>query len=113
MRTHRLKTYLWVQTQQRYCERNNLPIYVLKKGELSAGVVIMKINILDGRCRVFVQTSSVDGEQVWQSWSSDCKPVLESKADRYIAKQMSIDPDLWVIEIEDSRGQFKLDGMVI
>ena len=113
MRTRRLKTFIWVQAQQRYCERNNLPIYILKKGELNVGAVILKISILDGRCRVFTQISSVDGKTAWQSWSPDNKPVLESKADKYIAKQMATDPDIWVIEIEDSGGHFKLDSIVI
>jgi hypothetical protein len=40
-------------------------------------------------------------------------PVLESEADTYIAKQKQIDPDIWVIEVEDMKGLFKLDEVVI
>ena len=113
MRAHRLKTYIWVQIQQRYCERNNLPIYILEKGDIDAGVVIIKINLLDGRCKVFSQIVRPNGEPAWQTWSTNGVPVLESEADTYIAKQKQIDPDIWVIEVEDMKGLFKLDGVVI
>jgi GMP synthase (glutamine-hydrolysing) len=110
---HRLKTYIWVQSQQRYCERNNLPIYILKKGHLDAGVVIIKINLLDGRCKIFSQITKPNGEAAWQSWSDNGVPVLEAQADSYIAKQKQIDPDIWIIEIEDVKGLFKLDEVII
>ena len=113
MRAPRLKTYIWVQIQQRYCKRNNLPIYILEKGDLDAGVVIIKINLLDGRCKVFSQIVRPNGKPAWQTWSTNGVPVLESEADTYIAKQKQIDPDIWVIEVEDMKGLFKLDEVVI
>ena len=113
MRAHRLKTYLWVQIQQRYCERNCLPIYIVQKGENNAGAIIMKINIMDGRCRVFSQISASNGHLAWQSWTANKEPVLEKEADEYISKQMEFDPDIWVIEIEDTRGLFEPIGEII
>ena len=107
-RVHRLKTYIWVQVQQRHCEQNNLPFYILKKGNLDAGAVIIKINILDGRCKVFSQITRPNGDPGWQTWSIDGAPVLESEADSYITKQKQFDPDIWVIEIEDLKGLFKV-----
>ena len=113
MRANRLKTYLWVQIQQHFCERNSLPFYVLQKGDINAGAVIMKINIMDGRCRVFTQITTSKGEAAWQSWSANKEPVLEKEADAYISKQIKVDPDLWVIEIEDARGLFEPIGLVV
>ena len=113
MRAHRLKTYIWVQAQQRYCKRHNLPIYILNKGDRDAGVVIIKINLLNGRCKVLSQIIKPNGEPAWQAWSSDGSPVLETDGDKYISRQKQIDPDIWVIEIEDLKGIFKLDGTVI
>ena len=113
MRAYRLKTYLWVQIQQRYCMHNNIPIYIVRKGEINAGAVIMKINNMDGKCRIFSQINTSKGEAAWHSWSENGQPVLETEADAYISKQMDVDPDIWVIEIEDAQGQFELIGAVV
>ena len=40
-------------------------------------------------------------------------PVSEAEADAYIERQVKYDPDVWVLEIEDRRGQYKLDGKVV
>ncbi len=108
MRTHRLKTYIWVQSKQRLCKQNNLPIYIIHKGERKAGAVIVKINLLDGRSRVFSQINNLDGGLTWQSLSTNNEPIPEKQANEYITKQRSIDPDLWIIEVEDTQGKFKL-----
>ena len=40
-------------------------------------------------------------------------PVQESEADAYIERQLKFDPDIWVLEIEDSDCRYELDGEVI
>ena len=40
-------------------------------------------------------------------------PVAEAEADAYIARQVARDPDVWVLEIEDRKGQYQLDGKVV
>jgi len=37
----------------------------------------------------------------------------EADADAYIARQVARDPDLWVLEIEDRKGAYELDGKVV
>ena len=113
MTEKRLKTYIWVQTQQWRCTQLNLPIYVPHKGEESAGAVILKIVLLDGRCRVFSQIRKADGTPAWQSRSKDMTPLEERKADDYIALRLKSDPDLWVLEIEDPKGLYELDGGIV
>jgi len=113
MRSPRLKTRLWVQLQQQQCKRLNLPLYVLHKGEESAGSVILKINLMDGRCKLYTQVTDMDGDAAWQARSADGAPVPEEDAAAYIARQRDFDPDLWGIEIEDPKGNFELDRPVI
>lgn len=113
MRAHRLKTYLWVQIQQWQCKRHNLALYVTSKGDPNAGAVILKLNLMDGRCRVYTQIRDAEGRSAWQSRSADAEPIVEADADGYIAKQLDFDPDLWVIEIEDPMSLFELDGEVV
>ena len=40
-------------------------------------------------------------------------PVQESEADAYIERQLKFDPDIWVLEIEDSDCRYEIDGEVI
>jgi hypothetical protein len=40
-------------------------------------------------------------------------PVEEAEADAYIARQGAFDPDIWVLEVIDRRGAYRIDGAVI
>ena len=109
----RLKTYIWVQSQQWRCTQLNLPIYVSRKGEESAGAVIIKIVLSDGRCKIFSQVREADGTPAWQWWSQDESAVREGQADDYVSRRLKIDPDLWVLEIEDPKGLYEFDGEIV
>ena len=39
--------------------------------------------------------------------------VDEKAADDYIARQLRYDPDVWVLEVEDTAGVFELDDPVV
>ena len=113
MAEKRLKTYIWVQGQQWRCTQLNLPIYVTHKGEENVGAVIIKIALLDGLCQIFSQVREADGTPAWQSRSGKKSPMEEIEADDYIGRQLKIDPDLWVLEIEDPKGLYEFDGKIL
>ena len=39
--------------------------------------------------------------------------VVDSEAELYLKRQMSFDPDIWVLEIEDPESCYELDGPVL
>src|SRR3990167_5081692 len=107
-----LTTGLWVSAQVRLCDRAFIPATVVRRGDPDAGTVLLKINSFEDGVTVFTQASTLAGEPAW-SRGTGPQPVTEPEADAYIARQVARDPDLWVLEIEDRRSVYKLDGKVV
>ena len=107
-----LNTGLWVSAQVRICDRAFIPATIVRHGNDEAGTVLVKINRFEQGVTVFAQASTLDGEPAW-SRGTGPQPVTEAEADAYIARQVQYDPDVWVLEIEDRKGAYKLDGKVV
>ncbi|MGH7043549.1 MAG: DUF1491 family protein [Acetobacteraceae bacterium] len=94
----RLKSGLWVQMALRMGDRAGQPGMVLRKGDADAGGVLV---VLHGRAgvRVLAQARTADGTPAWTQ-GTGAAPVDQEAADAYVARQISRDPDLWVLEFE-------------
>lgn len=106
-----ISTELLISAQQRVASREGVPIIVIRKGYGSVGTILLKINRLDGTARVLSQIR-YDEELVW-SPVGKADPMNERDADAYLTKQAEIDPDLWIVEIEDKQGRHWFPGKVI
>ena len=111
MRVPRLKTEIWVQAYLRRCTTEGAFAVIAQKGDEDAGAVAIKIVLAPGRVKLFGQGIDHEGETVWvdmltaQEKADENGVGLESDADRWIERQTNIDPDLWVIEVEDREGR--------
>ncbi len=101
----RLTAEFWVQAYLRRLSLANIPAFVVRKGDKTAGAVLVKSNTLNGRAELFQRTYDRDGQRVW----SLLEAGLEQDMDVIIRKQRRFDPDLWVIEVEDRSGRTLLD----
>ncbi|MFY7960848.1 MAG: DUF1491 family protein [Elsteraceae bacterium] len=108
----RLKAELWIQAQIRRCMTQNIPAVVVKRGDADAGGLLIKHNLFQSGCRVLVSVARPEGGFAWMSGAGP-NLVAEAEADAYIARQRSRDPDLWVLEIEDARAQWRPDEPVL
>ncbi len=108
----RLKTGLWVQAQIRLCDIDSIPAVVIHRGDADAGAVLLKINRLVDGCEVLTRFRGLDGEPGWLRGTGP-DPVDEREADDYVRRQIDRDPDVWVIEIEDPKGRYRLDGPIL
>jgi hypothetical protein len=107
-----LSTGLWVSAQVRICDRNFIPATIVRRGDPDAGTVLLKLNRFEAGVTVYTQASTMSDEPAW-SRGTGPQPVTEPEADAYIARQVQYDPDVWVLEIEDRKGEYKMDGKVV
>ncbi len=83
----------------RLCTLSGEAAYVLKRGDETAGAVIVKHLRPDRTAVVYARRYSMDDEIVWERATGD-DPVPEAKADEYINRRTASDADLWAIEVE-------------
>ena len=79
----RLRVEIWVKAQLRLCDQAMLPAFIRQRGDPDAGAVIVKLDRMDGT------------------------------SEAYIQRQLSFDPDIWVLEVEDPKLRYVLDGPLI
>jgi GMP synthase (glutamine-hydrolysing) len=108
----KLKARLWVQAQIRACMVVGISATVVRRGDPDAGAILLKINQFDAGCSVLTQARDAAGQLVWMRATGPA-PVPEADADAYIARQVSRDDDLWVVEIEDRTGKPPINGTVV
>lgn len=98
-----LSTDVWVAALIRRAELAGAFAVVARKGDARAGSVLVKaVNRRAGTVRLYAEATRGDGERVWM------QPVaseVEADLDAYAARAARIDPDLWVVEIEDAEGR--------
>jgi hypothetical protein len=105
-----LSTDIWVGALIRRAEIGGAFAVVARKGDPRAGAVLVKaLNRSDGTARLYTEATRMGGEAVWmQPGQSTEEPDL----DRYIERAVRIDPDIWVVEIEDREGRHFLTEAV-
>jgi len=112
MHDARLPTDAWVMAHVRRCIAEGIPAYVARRGDATGGTVLLKINRLELGCRVLTQVRDLDGRLGWLG-ALDGASVGEAEADAYIARAVTRDPDLWVVEIEHKDGWHPFGGREI
>jgi hypothetical protein len=98
-----LATDVWVGALIRRAELGGGFAAVSRKGDARAGAVLVRaFNTRTRRSHLYCEAFGGDGERLWM------EPVAqgeEADLDRYVQKALRVDPDLWVVEIEDGEGR--------
>lgn len=104
--TVRLTSEMWVSAYLNRLRLADIAVYVVARGDATAGAVIVKSATLDGQARAFQR--SVDfatGGRAWVVLAAGA----EADVDAVLARQRARDRDLWVIEVEDRQGRTLLE----
>ena len=111
----RLKTALWVHAYIRRCMGEGAFAAVVTHGDDDAGAVFIKVNRMDGSCRLLAPApAGLDGADSERRWSARALERHESEeaVDARLARERDFDPDLWVIEVEDRAGRHFVDDVL-
>ncbi|PUB14807.1 DUF1491 family protein [Yoonia sediminilitoris] len=102
----KLTADIWVSAYLTRLRLQNIPAFVVSRGDATAGAVLVKLNTLDGMARCFQRSFDLStGERQWMVLTEGPEPDIDAS----ISKQRSFDPDLWVIEVEDKQGRHLLN----
>ena len=104
--TARLTADFWIRAYLARLRLADIPAFVTRRGDATAGAVLVKLNRLDGTAAAFQRSFDLTtGERVWMVLSEGA----EAEVDASVARQAKFDTDLWVIEVEDRAGRHLLD----
>ena len=104
-----LKSEILINAGIRAAERNFTNAYVTKRGDTEAGAIFVKIDTLDGYAKLFTRNLKYDlineNDEVEFVNLYPEKKIQNVVIDKRISKEMEIDSDCWIVEIEDKEGR--------
>lgn len=104
--TPRLTADFWVAAYLARLRGADIPVFIVARGDATAGAVLVKQSPLDGTATLFQRSFDLTtGDRVWMILIQG----PEADVDAAITRQRDFDPDLWVIEVEDRAGRHLLD----
>ncbi|ALI55467.1 DUF1491 family protein [Celeribacter marinus] len=102
----RLTADFWVSAYLSRLRLADIPAFVVKKGDATAGAILIKLNTLDGQATAFQREFNLmEDRREWQVLTQGD----ERDVDATLTKQRSFDADVWIIEVEDRHGRTLLD----
>lgn len=111
----RLKAGLWVRGQIAICQSASIIAMIAHMGNEDAGAVLVKLNRFEAGCFVYSRVTTLEGGTGWMQVAGgpDGGRETEFACDEYCRKQVAFDRDIWVLEIEDHKGQYTLDAPIV
>jgi hypothetical protein len=107
----RIRSEIWVRAYLRRCQAAGVPAVIVRRGDEHAGAIYLSINRLDGTVRLYGPApAGLEDSDTDRRWVSclGAEPAKATEADRYLARQINFDPDIWIVEIEDRTGRHLL-----
>ena len=112
----RLRADIWVAAYIRRCEIEGAYAVLRRRGAAEAGAIFIKLDRLDGRVALYApapqselaESAERGVERLWRRAHQD-DWIEPAEIERRLGREISFDPDLWIIEVEDREGRPRLD----
>jgi hypothetical protein len=113
----RLKSGIWVSAYIRRCEVDGAYAVVRRRGAEDAGAIFIKVNRLDGTGELYgpaPQSMFDEAHPAERLFSPSLKkqPADDADIEAYLTREIRVDPDVWIVEVEDRSGRHFLDQVV-
>lgn len=108
----RLRSDIFVSAYIRRCSVENVPAMLRRRGSAEAGAVFIKIDRLDGTCALYGPApQSAFGDDLERRFvrMHETPTIDPATAEEKLARQIRFDSDCWVVEVEDRKGEPRLD----
>jgi hypothetical protein len=105
----RLKSALWVAAYLRRCQVEGCSAVVRRRGAEEAGAIFVRICRLNGTSELFgpaPQSALEPGaaDRIFTACLAS-QPAPDPEIENYLSRETKFDPDLWIVEVEDSAGR--------
>jgi hypothetical protein len=98
-----LSTDIWVSALLKRAQQNGAFAVVVRRGDARAGAVLVRtVNHRAQETRLYAEALNAAGDSIW---IEPKKGASEAEIISYGERSARIDPDLWIIEIEDVEGR--------
>ena len=104
-RDPRLTSGFWITAYMARLRLNDIPHFLRKRGDKTAGAILVLVNTLDGNAKLYQRGMAFDGPRGWGVLAEGS----ERDVDEAMTRQITYDPDLWVVEVEHADGRHLLD----
>lgn len=109
----RLRSDIWVSAYLRRCATEGSFATLRRRGAAEAGAIFVKIDLQHGECLLFgpAPQSELRNDGIDRQWTrlhSD-DVIASAIAEERLKREISFDPDLWIVEVEQSGGRHFLD----
>ena len=102
-----VRTEIWVKAHLRRCFAAGLTGVVARRGAEEAGAVFVKVTRAADAVLLFgPPPGPAYDEQGQRRWAMPLgpEPVAAEAAGAFLSPQMALDPALWILDIDDPRG---------
>ena len=110
--TARLQARTWVNALIRHANSVGDFATVAKRGDETAGQIILVTRRRDGFTQVFTRTLQSDGNYSW-SVAVQVEQEELGKVNEYLERQARYDPDLWIVELDTGNPERFVDDELI
>ena len=98
-----IPTDIWVSALIRRAGLEGAFAAVTRRGDARAGAVLVRVwNSRERQMALLAEALDSEGRSIW------IRPIAattEAEIEAYVQRSVRIDPDLWVVDIEDSTGR--------
>lgn len=109
----RLRSDIWVSAYIRRCAAEGAFAVLRKRGAAEAGAIFVKIDLPDRRCQLYgpAPQSELRNDGIDRQWVRMHREetIETAEAEERLSRERSFDPDVWIVEVEQSQGRHFLD----